>query len=153
MNSHDSCSNATDTFDCLVDLDVGILEQASVDISTSVFFGTFATLPVIDGEFIRTSPTLQIDTGRLNGVRGSPPDKTPLLTYAQHRFLAITNTHEGINFINRTMAANMSLPEFVSALFPHFDNEQINAVSTQYSNISSLETSVDEQAAIMGECM
>ena len=63
-----SCSNATDTFECLVNVDEGTLQNANVAINLSGFFGTFVLVPVIDGEFIIGSPSKQIESGRLNGV-------------------------------------------------------------------------------------
>lgn len=63
-----SCENATDTFQCLVDVDVDTLQQANLAITASGFYGTFVTVPVVDGEFIQGSPTRQSYTGRLNGV-------------------------------------------------------------------------------------
>lgn len=63
-----SCSNATDTFECLVDVDESTLQNANVAINLSGFFGTFVVVPVIDGEFITGSPSKQIASGRLNGV-------------------------------------------------------------------------------------
>lgn len=67
-NCRTRCSNATDTFECMVDVDEAILQSANSVINNSGFFGTFVLVPVIDGEFIKTSPTKQITSGRLNGV-------------------------------------------------------------------------------------
>ena len=58
----------SDTFQCLVDVDQETLQQANVASSTLSFFGTFVSVPVIDGEFIQISPTEQITSGKLNGV-------------------------------------------------------------------------------------
>ena len=60
--------NATDTFECLVDVDAVDLQAANVAIGLSGFFGTFTAVPVIDGKFITGSPSRQIESGRLNGV-------------------------------------------------------------------------------------
>ncbi len=64
----DRCANATDTFECLVNVDEGTLQNANIVINLSGFFGTFVVVPVIDGEFITDSPSRQIESGRLNGV-------------------------------------------------------------------------------------
>lgn len=64
----DRCANATDTFECLVNVDEGTLQNANIAINLSGFFGTFVVVPVIDGEFITDSPSRQIESGRLNGV-------------------------------------------------------------------------------------
>lgn len=64
----DRCANATDTFECLVNVNEGTLQNANIAINLSGFFGTFVVVPVIDGEFITGSPSRQIESGRLNGV-------------------------------------------------------------------------------------
>lgn len=63
------CSNATDTFACLVDADAGDLEIANIAINVEGFFGTFVTVPVVDGQFIAERPMQTISRGKLNGVR------------------------------------------------------------------------------------
>ena len=67
-----SCSNASDTFSCLVDTDAAVLEAANLAICQSAFFGTFTFVPVVDGDFIVDRPTEIIRRGRLNGVSIRP---------------------------------------------------------------------------------
>lgn len=62
------CSNATDTFACLVEADAGDIQAANLDINNSGFSGTFVTVPVVDGEFIVERPVQTILRGKLNGV-------------------------------------------------------------------------------------
>lgn len=64
-----SCANSTDTFECLVNVDVATLENANTELSIDDFFGLFAYVPVVDGKFIQESPTKAILAGKLNGVR------------------------------------------------------------------------------------
>jgi predicted lipoprotein len=65
---YNSCSSAQDVFACLVATDVNTLQTVNVNVQGNGFFGTFQTVPVIDGKFIRDSPTKIIQYGRLNGV-------------------------------------------------------------------------------------
>ncbi|KAI0094265.1 cephalosporin esterase [Irpex rosettiformis] len=108
---------------------------ANQEIIISGFFGTFVTVPVIDGEFIQSSPTQQIASGILNG----------------DRFLAIINTFEGTVFVNESLSVNMTISDYVSQLFPELDDKQINAIAAQYTNISTLDIPLDKDGAIMGE--
>ena len=55
-------------FTCLVGLDENALQNVNVKVNNNAFYGTFATVPVVDGEFIRDGPTKIIQSGKLNGV-------------------------------------------------------------------------------------
>jgi carboxylesterase type B len=57
------------TFDCLVNADSMVLQNASGIVSTSGLFGTFAFLPVVDGNFIQYRPAEQLSWGRVSGKR------------------------------------------------------------------------------------
>ncbi|KAI0782412.1 cephalosporin esterase [Irpex lacteus] len=129
------CANATDTFECLVNVDEGTLQNANIVINLSGFFGTFVVVPVIDGEFITDSPSRQIESGRLNG----------------ERLLAITNTFEGTIFVNANFSAQMTVANYVTQLFPNFDQNDINRAATVYTNDAALSTTNDKAIAIMGE--
>jgi hypothetical protein len=54
---------------CLRAVNSSVLEEANTVISAAAFFGTFAFVPVVDGEFIRESPGRQLSAGAVNGVR------------------------------------------------------------------------------------
>lgn len=56
-------------FDCLVGMDTLVLQNASSYVSGSVNYGTWAFLPVTDGEFIVKRPSEQLLAGEVNGVR------------------------------------------------------------------------------------
>jgi carboxylesterase type B len=49
-------------------VDVDILQAANQNICNSVFFGTFAFVPVVDGTFIAERPTQLLKQGKVNGV-------------------------------------------------------------------------------------
>ena len=48
-----SCANSRDQFACLVATDVNTLQAVNVNVNFNGFFGTFVTVPVVDGSFIR----------------------------------------------------------------------------------------------------
>lgn len=58
------------TFDCLVAADSEVLQNASGTVSTTLgYFGSFAFLPVIDGDYIQERPAAQLLRAKLNGKR------------------------------------------------------------------------------------
>jgi hypothetical protein len=58
------------TFDCLVAADTEVLQNASGTVSTTLgYFGSFAFLPVIDGDYIQERPAAQLLRARLSGKR------------------------------------------------------------------------------------
>ena len=57
-------------FDCLVDADSDVLQNASGTVSTTRgYFGSFAFVPVVDGDYIRERPSVQLLLGRVSGKR------------------------------------------------------------------------------------
>ncbi|KAH8113825.1 cephalosporin esterase [Phellopilus nigrolimitatus] len=128
------CANATSTFECLVDADAGTLQNANVLINKAGFFGTFVTVPVVDGEFIVERPVETISRGKLNG----------------DMLLSVTNTFEGTIFVNSTFSEEMSITDYVTQLFPLFNETQINETVSQYTGIG-LDTVNDQAIGIMGE--
>ncbi|KAI0347662.1 cephalosporin esterase [Trametopsis cervina] len=129
------CANATDTFQCLVNVDEGTLQDANVEINLSGFFGAFVVVPVIDGDLIVAPPSATIENGTLNG----------------ERLLTITNTFEGTIFVNSMFSAQMTTADYVTQLFPNFNSTEISAAAAQYTNVSDLPTVNDQAIAIMGE--
>jgi hypothetical protein len=69
-NSSSRMSQYLSTFDCLVATDSLVLQNASGTVSTTRgYFGTFAFLPVLDGELIQTRPSEQLLLGQVSGQR------------------------------------------------------------------------------------
>ncbi|KAI0094263.1 cephalosporin esterase [Irpex rosettiformis] len=129
------CTHAKDSFDCLTKVDGETLQQANVEINNSGFFGSFVVVPVVDGEFIRSSPTEQLLKGPLNG----------------ERLLMMTNTFEGTILVNANFSVEMTVADYVTQLFPKFNAQQIAYATALYTNDTSLETTNDKAIAIMGE--
>lgn len=72
-----SCSTSTDTLACLREVDVDTLQVANVNICNSVFFGTFAFVPVVDGTLVTERPTQLLKQGKVNGVSCAYPTTKP----------------------------------------------------------------------------
>lgn len=60
---------ASTTFDCLVNADTLALQNASMIVSESGNFGTFAFIPVTDGDFLRERPSEQLVAKKVKGKR------------------------------------------------------------------------------------
>ena|ERR1700733_7372216 len=66
--SFHSCSNAVDTFACLIAVDADTLNNANNAITSSAFYETYVFVPVVDGTFIVERPTITMDRQVVNGV-------------------------------------------------------------------------------------
>ena len=56
-------------FNCLVNADTAVLQNASAKVSVSGDYGTFAFLPVTDGKFIQATPSQQLLRKAVSGKR------------------------------------------------------------------------------------
>jgi carboxylesterase type B len=63
------CSGQTNEFACLQAADTLTLQNASAIQSGSVEFGYYGFVPVTDGKFIQNRPSVQLLSGRVNGLR------------------------------------------------------------------------------------
>ena len=63
----------------------------------------------------------------------------------------MTNTFEGRIFVNSAFSSQMDLTNYVTQLFPHFNDKQIQGTVAQYTGIG-LDTVNDQAVGIMGEC-
>ena len=61
--------SSTAVFNCLVNADTAVLQNASATVSVSGEFGTFAFLPVTDGTFIQGAPSQQLLEKAVSGKR------------------------------------------------------------------------------------
>ncbi|KAJ7651194.1 Alpha/Beta hydrolase protein [Roridomyces roridus] len=128
--SQANCSSAANALTCLRSADTTLLSTVNANINSAGFFGTFSTVPVIDGEFIVQRPTLSLLEGCVNG----------------QALLSITNTFEGTIFVNQT--TGLTAAEYSLALFPKFTQTQANIVSQLYAGLG---TDVFQVNAIQSE--
>ncbi|KAH4935915.1 carboxylic ester hydrolase [Parastagonospora nodorum] len=60
--------NSTNTiFDCLMSKDTATLQAASIAVTATVTYGTWAFLPVTDGTLVQSAPSSQLIEKRVNG--------------------------------------------------------------------------------------
>ena len=64
----------------------------------------------------------------------------------------MTNTFEGRNFVNSGIISGMNITNYVTQLFPQFNDNQIQDTVAQYTG-AGLDTAFDQAVAIMGECL
>ena len=61
----------------------------------------------------------------------------------------MTNTFEGINFVNLSTASTVQIPEYLVNLFPKLGEADVGGGTAQYANLGS---SIEQVIGIMGEC-
>ncbi|KAK0463614.1 Alpha/Beta hydrolase protein [Desarmillaria tabescens] len=127
-----NCTSAANTLTCLRNADVNLLEQINVQLCISGFFGTFVFVPVVDGTFIKQRPALALQEGKVNG----------------EVLMSVTNSDEGLIFVDTSTAATVQVPEYLTQLFPNLSAQNIDVAVAKYS---SLGTPIEQVTAIMGE--
>ncbi|KAJ6469458.1 Alpha/Beta hydrolase protein [Mycena sanguinolenta] len=125
-----NCTSATDPLACLRAVAATTLETVNNNINIGGFFGTFSTVPVVDGVFITQRPTLSLLEGKVNG----------------EALLSVTNTFEGTVFVNQSAAVTAA--QYSLELFPDFGTAQANDVGALYANDGNELFQVD---AVQGE--
>ncbi|KAG9225197.1 hypothetical protein CCMSSC00406_0007028 [Pleurotus cornucopiae] len=145
------CNTAADSLACLRATNSSILQTVNAQIVHDGFFGTWTTVPVIDGEFIRRRPTEVLRSGRVNGVRtvvSSIANASTDFEYLQRALLAISNANEGALFVNQTTAASGNSSQYSLELFPGITPAQSAAIASLYANLGS---PTEQANLIMGE--
>ncbi|KAL0945305.1 hypothetical protein HGRIS_000810 [Hohenbuehelia grisea] len=127
-----NCATSTDTLTCLRAADVDVLEAANVQINSDGFFGTFVTVPVVDGEFITQRVTAALKQGKVNGKA----------------LLAVTNTHEGNLFVDENTTTTVA--QYATELFPGLGENDGLTAAQAYASVG---TPLDQIQAIMGEAL
>ncbi|KAJ7227670.1 alpha beta-hydrolase, partial [Mycena rebaudengoi] len=114
-----NCSSAAEPMACLRDTDVNTLQNINTNINRNAYFGTFLLVPVIDGTFITQSATKALAEGKVNG----------------EALLAVTNTFEGVAFVNQGFAQNAK--SYALSLFPELGEEQADTVASLYAGLGN----------------
>ncbi|KAF8168656.1 Alpha/Beta hydrolase protein [Mycena galopus ATCC 62051] len=127
-----NCSAVADSMACLRATDVDLLEIANLNICAAAFYGTYATVPVVDEEFITQRPTLLLAQSKVNG----------------EALLSVTNAFEGTIFVNQSTTASANATEFALELFPNFEAAQADEVGALYAGLG---TPIFQINAVMGE--
>ncbi|KAJ7068817.1 Alpha/Beta hydrolase protein [Mycena amicta] len=114
-----NCTTARDSMACLRGTPSDILERANNNISAAAFYGTFALVPVVDGEFIQQSPIVALRERKVNG----------------EALLSITNAFEGVLFVNQSVP--MPVADYALQLFPGLGEKQANTIKKLYGGLGN----------------
>ncbi|KAK6953882.1 hypothetical protein Daesc_003844 [Daldinia eschscholtzii] len=137
------CSNASSksnkyssTFDCLVAAESSILQNASGTVSTTQgYYGSFAFVPVVDDDYIRQRPSVQLLERKVTGKR--------LLVGVRILISSIVNNigtnefknnaNEGVLLTNPEVDNREKYDNFVSTMFPRLTPEDVKSLNTVYT--------------------
>ncbi|KAF7317243.1 COesterase domain-containing protein [Mycena chlorophos] len=125
-----NCTTASDTLACLRAVPEATIAPINNAINIAGFYGTFLTVPVIDGDFIQESPTAALKAGKVNG----------------QALLSVTNAFEGNVFVNASVSVTPG--DYSLELFPYFGTPQSSTVDKLYDGLGPGVFGVD---AVMGE--
>ncbi|KAI1373239.1 putative carboxylesterase [Hypoxylon crocopeplum] len=110
-------SNFSSTFDCLVVADSAVLQNASGTVSTTQgYFGSFAFVPVMDGDYIQELPSVQSLSGNVDGKR----------------LLVGNNANEGVPLTNPQVNTTSKFDSFISTAFPLFTPKDVSILTDVY---------------------
>ena len=127
-------NTSTTIFDCLVSAPSDALQNASATVSASGTFGTWAFLPVTDGSFITERPTIQLLSGKVNGLR----------------VLSGSNADEGVLFTIQNITTEAAFEDWIRLQLPMFDSSDISAVLANYPSTNASVDPSDPRFATTG---
>ncbi|KAF2825079.1 alpha/beta-hydrolase [Ophiobolus disseminans] len=114
--------NTSETiFQCLVSKDTDTLQAASNAISSSGLYGTWAFLPVTDGDLVPSRPSYALFNGKLNGVNQ----------------LTSNVAEESFVFVPQNIESEECLRTWIRRVFPLFDDQDVSALLLQYPHQDS----------------
>jgi carboxylesterase type B len=109
--------NASQTiFDCLLTKDTATLQNASITVTASVTFGTWAFLPVTDGVLVQSLPSTQLLEKRVNG----------------RSLLVGNNANEGPSFTPQYITSESALLTWLQSTLPEFTTGDLAKVLLYY---------------------
>ncbi|KAG6353849.1 hypothetical protein INS49_005106 [Diaporthe citri] len=104
-------------FQCLVETESEVLQYASGNVSESFgTYGSWAFLPVIDQDYIKERPSVQLSKGLVAG----------------RRILVGNNANEGVPLTNPKVKTRAEYDSFVSSSFPLFSPSDIDQLNDIY---------------------
>lgn len=114
-------------FDCLVEADEQTLMEANVNISQSGTWGSFAFLPVTDGNLVQDRPSQALKEGKINGISH----------LAGHQAL------EGASWVPpHSISTINDLVDYIDTIFPMFSNNDL-AKLLRYYELNNASTDWD----------
>lgn len=102
------------TFECLVSKDTLILQQASAIVSATTRYGTWAFLPVTDGNFVQDLPMRQLLQKKVNGQN------------------ILSGANEGVGFTPQNIKTEADFIAFLRTTFSLFTEADIARVLEVY---------------------
>ncbi|KAF1944125.1 acetylcholinesterase precursor [Clathrospora elynae] len=102
--------------DCLRSKDTSTLQKASVVVTATVTYGTWAFLPVTDGTLVQSLPSTQLLGKRVNG----------------RSLLVGNNANEGPSFTPQTITSESALLSWVQSTLPEFTTGDLAKVLIYY---------------------
>ncbi|KAL7941954.1 Alpha/Beta hydrolase protein [Trichoderma barbatum] len=115
-------SKHSSVFNCLVAADTYALQNASGLVSTtSGYFGSFAWLPVIDGDMIQHRPSERLQCGKVSGKR----------------LLIGTNANEGVPLTNPNITTKPAFDAFISSTLPLLTTSDILSLNRIYDTATA----------------
>lgn len=121
-------------FDCLVSRNSTTLMNASASISSSGETGTWAFLPVTDGELVPEVPSQALLKKRLNG----------------RNLLVGNNADEGSLFVQDNITTEADLVNWLQLTFPLFSNDDLAKVLLYYPSTNASVDASDPYFATSG---
>ncbi|GIJ97930.1 hypothetical protein Aspvir_000036 [Aspergillus viridinutans] len=107
------------TFDCLVAAPSETLQNASGIVSESGLFGTFAFLPVVDGDMMRERPSAQLKAGQISGRR------------------ILNNANDGVPLTNPNVITRAAFNEYIAKSFPRLTEKDVTLLNRLYGTADS----------------
>ncbi|KAG6906117.1 hypothetical protein DXG01_015840, partial [Tephrocybe rancida] len=129
-----NCTSATDTLACLRAVDFSELDATNQDITSRALPRTFVFFPVVDGTYITQRPSKALSEHKVNG----------------DALLSVTNTFEGVMFVDQGTASTINVPQYVGDLFPTFGEREIEKAAALYAGLGS---PMDQVNSIVGEAL
>ncbi|EIW83609.1 alpha beta-hydrolase [Coniophora puteana RWD-64-598 SS2] len=132
------CATSTESLSCLRNASVDVLENVNNLTNFNALYGTFTTVPVIDGKLFSEPVTETLVKGNVNG----------------EMLLSITNADEGAIFIDPKTANTTS---YVHNLFPYLPIDEARKVGSVYANFTTpggsgdVTPAVAQASGILGE--
>jgi hypothetical protein len=132
---------------CLRTAGVDVLQTVNLNINTAAFYGTFAFVPVVDGEFITRRPDFLLKARSTASVIRSICRRFFILL--QEALLSVTNSYEGATFVDQNTAATANATQYALDLFPNFGSAQADQAGQMYAGLGA---PLLQEEAITGEC-
>ncbi|KAK5124994.1 hypothetical protein LTR85_001184 [Meristemomyces frigidus] len=117
-------NTSTTVLDCLRQAPTDALQNGSANVGASGTWGTWAFLPVTDGDFIRERPSQQLASGNVNG----------------QRVMSGNNANEGAAFVIPDITTDADFEAWLRLEYPLLTSEDILQITNTYYPAANLST-------------